>query len=195
MTDAQKHVLEVEYGLTKDELLDAINRRFRAKVTLEGAVAEVHLGKHIQHLVDMGVIARFEAHDRDNYPDYSIYLPNNPDKALRVECKNIRNADEAYRKGGEIVAYKVETQKTRASKGDKSSRFYSFGQFEILAVCLGKKTHDWTQFMFIESKRLAKHSEYKKKMAVMQRVPLPDSQIAPPWYTTLESLIEGLAKP
>ncbi len=194
MTDAQKHVLEREYGLTKDELLDAINRRFRAKVTLEGAVAEVHLGKHIQQLVDEGVILRFEAHDKDGYPDYSIYIPNKPGKALRVECKNIRNSDEAYRQGGEITAYKVETQKTRASKGDKSSRFYSFGQFEILAVCLGKKTHDWTQFMFIESKRLAKHPEYKKKMAVMQRVPLPDSSVKPPWYTTLEDLIKGMKR-
>ncbi len=194
MTDAQKHALELEYGLTKDELLDAINLRFRAKVTLEGAVAEVQLGKHIQHLLDTGVITRFEAHDKDGYPDYSIYLPKTPSKALRVECKNIRNSDEAYRKGGEITAYKVETQKTRASKGDKSSRFYSFSQFEILAVCLGKKTHDWTQFVFIESKCLAKHPDYKKKMAVMQRVPLPGSAVASPWYTTLESLIERLGK-
>ena len=30
------HPLAEEYGLTPDELLDAINRRFRAKVTLEG---------------------------------------------------------------------------------------------------------------------------------------------------------------
>ncbi len=193
MTDAQRHALEQEYGLTKEEILDAINRRFRAKVTMEGAVAEVHLGKHIQHLLDTGVIVHFEIHDKDGYPDYSIWLPGNVDKELRVECKNIRNENDAYRKGGEITAYKVETQKTRASKGDKSSRFYGFGQFEILAVCLGKKTHDWTEFMFIESKHLAKHPKYKKKMAVMHRVPLPSSPVAPPWYTTLKSLIEGMA--
>ena len=195
MTDAQRHELEREYGLTKDEILDAINRRFRAKVTLEGAVAEVHLGKHIQTLRDSGVIRRFEVHDRDGYPDYSIWLRGRKDSPLRVECKNIRNSDEAYRKGGEITAYKVETQKTRASKGDKSSRFYAFDQFEILAVCLGKKTHDWTQFMFIESKHLAKHPKYKMKMAVMHPVPLPASPVAPPWYTTLQNLIEGLVRP
>lgn len=114
MTDTQKHALEQEYGLTKEEILDAINRRFRAKVTLEGAVAEVHLGKHIQKLLDMGIIARFEVHDQDGYPDYSIWLTGKADVALRVECKNIRNADEAYRKGGEITAYKVETQKDKS---------------------------------------------------------------------------------
>jgi len=192
MTDGQRHALEREYGLTKDEILDAINRRFRAKVTLEGAVAEVHLGKHIQELQDAGVIARFEVHDQDGYPDYSIWLNGKPDAPLRVECKNVRNSDEAYRKDGEITAYKVETQKTRASKSDKSSRFYSFTQFEILAVCLGKKTHDWTQFMFIESKNLAKHPKFKLKMAVMHPVPLPSSPVAPPWYTSLQSLITEL---
>lgn len=193
MTAEQRHALEQEYGLTKEEILDAISRRFRAKVTLEGAVAEVHLGKHIQTLMDTGVISRFEVHDQDGYPDYSIWLPGKAATALRIECKNIRNADEAYRKGGEIFAYKIETQKTRASKGDKSSRFYGFDHFEILAVCLGKKTHDWTQFMFIESKNLARHPKYKTKMAVMHPVPLPTSPVAPPWYTTLVNLLKGSA--
>jgi len=50
------HPLEKEFGLTAEELLDAINRRFRAKVTLEGAVAEVHLGKHIKELHSRGII-------------------------------------------------------------------------------------------------------------------------------------------
>lgn len=48
--DENLHPLEKEYGLTKEELLDAINRRFRARVTLGGAVAEVHLGKQIKAL-------------------------------------------------------------------------------------------------------------------------------------------------
>jgi hypothetical protein len=193
--DTNKHALETEYGLTKDELLDAINRRFRAKVTLEGAVAEVHLGKHIKNLHERGIIARFEEHDQDGYPDYSIWLPVKLDRAYRVECKNVRDMDEAYRKGGEIIAYKVETQKTRTSKGDPSSRYYGYDQFEILAVCLGKKTHNWRQFMFIQSKNLARHPKYKSKMAVIHPVPLPISNVVPPWYTALENLIKVLMQP
>jgi len=189
MTVEKRHELELEYALTKEELLDAISRRFRAKVTLEGAVAEVHLGKQIHGLQESDIIARYEIHDQDGYPDYSIWLSRKPHKVFRVECKNIRDSEEAYRKGGEITAYKVETQKTRASKGDTSSRFYGFDQFEILAVCLGKKTHDWTQFMFIESRQLAKHAKYKTKMAVMHPVPLPGNPVLPPWYTTLQELI------
>lgn len=189
---ANLHPLEVEYGLSKDEILDALNRRFRAKVTLEGAVAEVHLGKHIRELDDSGVILRFEEHDLDGYPDYSIWLPADPDTVYRVECKNVRDSDEAYRKGGEITDYKVETQKTRSAKGDPTSRFYNYDQFEILAVCLGKKTHDWQKFVFIQTKDLAAHSKHPNKIATMHRVPLPGSNVEPPWYETLESLLEAL---
>jgi len=76
------HPLENEYALTADELLDAINRRFRAKVTLEGAVAEVHLGKKIKVLQDQHVIERFETHDSDGYPDYTIWLPGQSEGQL-----------------------------------------------------------------------------------------------------------------
>lgn len=189
---SELHPLEREYGLSKEELLDAINRRFRAKITLEGAVAEVHLGKHIKALCERGLIARYEEHDKDAYPDYSIWLPSAPEKEIRVECKKVRDTHEAYRKGGEIKAYKVETQKTRASKGDRGSRYYGFAQFEVLAVCLGKKTHDWKQFMFIQSKDLARHRKYKTKMAVMHSVPLPHASVDPPWYNDLGRLVRSL---
>jgi len=97
-----------------------MNRRFRAKVTLEGVVAEVHLGKHIRALQDRGFITRYEEHDLDRYPDYSIWLPSLPEKVFRIECKNVRDTEEAYRRDGEVVAFKVETQKTRAVIGPKN---------------------------------------------------------------------------
>lgn len=189
------HPLEREFGLTKDELLDAMARRFRARVTLEGAVAEVHLGKMIRVLHERGVIVRYEEHDEDGYPDYTVWLASDPDTGLRIECKNVRDKDEAYRQGGKITAYKVETQKTRSSKGDRSSRYYGYEQFEILAVCLGKKTHDWKQFMFTESRFLTRHSKFKNKMAVMHPVPLPGDSVLAPWYDDLEKALVSLEKP
>lgn len=186
------HPLEKEFELTAEELLDAVNRRFRAKVTLEGAVAEVHLGKHIKKLYEQGIIARFEEHDLDSYPDYTIWLRDKPEKPYRIECKNVRDAEEAYRKKGLIVAFKVETQKTRASKGDLRSRHYGFRQFDILAVCLGKKTHNWRQFMYVQTKNLASHAKYPDKLAVMHPVPLPDSPTPYPWYNNLAGLLAEL---
>jgi len=38
-----KHPLEVKYGLSSDELLDAISARFRLQVAVEGAVSEFHM--------------------------------------------------------------------------------------------------------------------------------------------------------
>ena len=187
------HPLESEYALTAEELLDAINRRFRAKVTLEGAVAEVHLGKKIRSLCDSGVIERFEEHDLDGYPDYTIWLPGQQEGQL-IECKNIRNSNEAFRQSGVDVAYKVETQKTRTSNNDASSRFYDAAHFQILAVCMGKKTHVWTDFMFIRAANLKCHQKYPHKLAVMHRVPLPGSNITPPWYSSIEDLLKRESK-
>ena len=130
----QSTALELKYGLTATELLDAVNARFRLKVAPEGAVAEFQMAEH-RVLVD-SIIDRFEMHDLDGKPDFSIWLPRR-DKPLLAECKNIRESSktggEAYREGGQIVAFKVETQKTRAATGDSTSRFYGFDQYHILA--------------------------------------------------------------
>ena len=44
------HPLEDEYGLTAQELLDAVNQRFRAKVALEGVVAEAQFERKLRIL-------------------------------------------------------------------------------------------------------------------------------------------------
>lgn len=182
------HPMEREYGLTAHELLDAIGDRFRARVTLEGAVSEVQMEKHIRRLVGT-VIERYESHDLDGHPDFSIWLPGR-DRPLTAECKNVRDRTEAYRAGGEIVAYKVETQKTRAARDDYTSRYYDIGQFDILGVCLGKKTGNWSQFLFARTVDLTPHSKHAGKLAVMQRVPLPDAKDVSPWYGDLEEVLK-----
>ena len=153
------HPLELQYGLTAEELLDALNRRFRAKVALEGVVAEVQLEKHIRASASLGVIARYEAHDKDGYPDFSVWLPHRSDP-LRIEVKNVRDAHDAYRHRGQVVAHKVEVQKTRAAQGNASSRFYDAGLFQILAVCLGKQTGNWTDFRFVATQHPKRHPIY-----------------------------------
>jgi hypothetical protein len=186
-----KHALEKMYGLTATELLDAVATRFRLRAALEGAVAEVQMERHVASLVS-SVIERYETHDLDGVPDFSIWLPGRKEP-IRAECKNIRESSklggEAYRKGGKIVAYKVETQKTRASKGDPSSRYYDVRHFEILGVCLGKKTGDWSDIVYARVRDLERHSHYSHKLAVFQRVPLPDAEDKQPWYDDLGDLL------
>jgi hypothetical protein len=185
------HPLEIAYGLSATEILDAVSKRFRLRAALEGAVAEVQMERKIQALLG-SLIARYEAHDLDGQPDFSIWLPG-IDKPLRAECKNIRESSkeggEAYREGGKIVAYKVETQKTRASQGDPTSRYYGVDQFDILGVCMGKKTGKWTDLMFAKVADLQRHAKHPTKLAVFQRVPLPTADHLFPWYDDLGKLL------
>ena len=190
-----EHPLERDFGLSAYELLDALKTRFRARVTLEGAVAEVQMEKRIRALVGT-LIENYEVYDIDGHPDFGIWLPGSGERLL-AECKNVREnrkGTEAYREGGKAVAYKAETQKTRASKGDPTSRFYDVGQFDILGVCLGKKTGNWTDFMFARALDLARHAEHGGKLAVFQRVPLRGEAVAP-WYDDLGELLRQWSKP
>ena len=75
-----EHPLEREFGLTAFELLDALRARFRARVTLEGAVAEVQMEKKIRGLVGT-VIDRYEVYDIDGHPDFAR-LVDRADRAL-----------------------------------------------------------------------------------------------------------------
>jgi hypothetical protein len=192
-----KHPLERKYGLTSAELLDAVQARFRLQVAIEGAVAEFQMAKHIDVLVDSAV-DRYEQHDLDGHPDFSIWVPGR-DTPLLAECKNVRESTKKggadYRAGGKVVAYKVETQKTRAAKGDPSSRYYGFQQSHILGVCLGKKTGDWTDFLFVRTIDLERHADHSLKLAVMQRVPLLDAESLLPWYADLGELIAHFDDP
>ncbi|MFH1923003.1 MAG: hypothetical protein ABIP48_24325 [Planctomycetota bacterium] len=146
--------------------------------------------KKIQTLVGT-VVERYEVHDIDGHPDFSIWLPGRSEPLL-AECKSVRDANEGYRSGGEIVAYKVETQKTRAAKGDPTSRYHGVDQFNILGVCLGRKTGNWSDFMFTKSVDLALHGAHHGKLAVMQRVPLPGSDDLGPWSDNLGELLKTM---
>lgn len=191
-----KHLLEKKYGLSSSELLDAINGRFRLRVAVEGAVAEFHMEKHIRRLVS-SLLDRYEVHDVDAHPDFSLWIRKK--RKLFAECKNIRESGveggEGYRSKGKIVAYKVETQKTRAAKSDPTSRSYGINQFQILGVCLGKKTGNWSDFLFARTIDLQRDTKNSHKLAVFQRVPLLDAQDLRPWYSDLGKLLARIDAP
>ena len=164
---------------------------------MEGAVAEFQMVKHIRALVG-SVIERYEENDLDGQPDFALWLPGR-EKPLLAECKNIRETTSKggidYRAGGKVVAYKVETQKTRAAKADASSRYYGLEQYHILGVCLGKKTGDWSDFLFVRTIDLNRHKKHSLKLDSVQRVPLPDSPNLLPWYADLAQLIRHYDDP
>ena len=146
------HPLELQYGLTAYELLEAVNKRFRLKVALEGAVAEIQMEKVIVPLV--GTVSNGTNRTTRTATPTSVFgFRAEGAVACRVQEYPRPRASLPRRRG--IVAYKVETQKTRASQGDPVSRYYGVEQFQILGVCLGKKTGDWTDFHIRPGRGLA----------------------------------------
>ncbi len=193
------HPLEDEYNLTATELLDMINERFRRKGALAGAVAEVQFEKRLVALREAGTISRYEHHDIDNYPDFTIWLSEEGPE-LKIEVKNVRDyKGAAYTQDGEITAYMVEIQKTRRG-ADESSRYYDVDHFDIVAVCLGKKTGNYENFFFARATDLKPHADYPNKLAAMQRVPLPEATTSAPglerdirlWHENLEDLLKTI---
>ena len=173
------HPLEAKYGLTSGELLDAIDRRFRLKVALEGAVAEVHFERKIRVGSQEGWIGGFEAHDTDGSHDFTLFARSG--SPIRVEVKTIRNG----------ARPKVEVQKTRNAKDDPSSRLYAADQFDVLAVCIGRFTGNWTEFRYAIVDRLPRHRTYPNKLQVMHDVPLePTAGTA--WFSRLQEVIDEL---
>jgi hypothetical protein len=83
------HALEIQYGLTAQELLEAIDRRFRLKVALEGAVAEVHFERKLKVASQEGWMTSYESHDIDGMHDFTLISLNGHE--LKVEVKTIRN--------------------------------------------------------------------------------------------------------
>jgi hypothetical protein len=175
------HPLEVKYSLTAQELLDAIERRFRLKVALEGAVAEVHFERKLKVASQEGWLKAYEAHDVDGMHDFTAVTLDG--LAVRVEVKTIRN--------GKVV--QVELQKTRAAIGNPGSRYYDVSHFDVVAVCVGRQTEDWSQFRYALVRDLPRHTGYADKLKVMHPIPV-DEEAVPRWYSRFKDVIDALSR-
>ena len=90
---------------------------------------------------------------------------------MTVECKNA--SPTTYADG----TPKVETQKTRASKGDPKSRLYDPAQFDVVAACMYGPWQRW-EFCYKRSLSLQRDRTYPDRLAALQRI---DQN----WATTL----------
>jgi hypothetical protein len=152
------HELEQEFSLSSREIIDIIAGRGRLKVAVRGGVAEHHLERTLRADPAVGKVKRL---DLDALHDFDVTLKDG--RELRVECKNA--SPERYASGD----YKVEVQKTRASKGDPASRFYRVDQFDVIAACLYSPTREWA-FRYQLTDRLTRHSAFGDRLAPMQPV-------------------------
>ncbi len=173
-----KHNLEVKYGLSAVELLDAIERRFRLKVALEGAVAEVHFERKVRLACKEGWLASFESHDTDGMHDFTV--ETRQAALMRIEVKTVRNGPNP----------KVELQKTRASIEDASSRFYDHNHFDIVAVNIGRFTGNWEDFRYALVREMPSHAKHPQKLRVFH--PIEEiNAFGTRWFSRFQDVIDA----
>lgn len=160
MTTIEKarHMLEKEFDLSSQEILDIVVNRFRLRVAMRGGVAEHHLERALNRDRLIGDVVPI---DEDGRPDFEVLLKDG--RRVLVECKNV--SPRTYKDG----AFRVEVQKTRASKGDPASRLYPRGHFDAVAACLFSATGRW-EFRYKAARGLKQDERFPNRIAPLQRV-------------------------
>lgn len=166
------HELEEAFGLSSFDILDIIGRKSRLAMAMRGGVAEHHLGLA---LGEDPAVREADEGQQEGPPDFFVELVDG--RHVTVECKNA--SPEPYADG----TPKVEVQKTRASKGDPTSRFYTPESFDVVAACMYGPTGAWT-FRFRRSADLVEHPSHHGRIAPLQR-------ITEDWTMSLAEALDG----
>jgi len=144
---AYVHQLAREFEMSEAAVLDLIAGASRLKMAVRGWVAEQHLVERLREVEGISDCERIEA---ENSPDIRLRFEGSD--LLYVECKNVLRT---ARKDG---AARVDFQRTRASKADPCSRYYSPDDFDVLAACLHAQTERW-EYSFALTRELAEHKK------------------------------------
>lgn len=175
-TAGSRHPLEQDFDLAAADILAIIAERTRLEVAVRGGVAEHHLQRVLDGDTEVAAADRL---DQDAQHDFDVVMADG--RTVRLECKNA--SPEGYANGD----FKVEVQKTRASKNDPASRFYRVDQFDVVAACLYSPTRQWT-FRYIATSLLARHRDFADRLAPMQRIDAA-------WASDLASALRPAAAP
>lgn len=141
------HQLAHEFEMSEGEVLDLIAEARRLKMAVRGWVAEEHLVRHLRRVPGVTDCERI---DEEGQPD--IRLRYEHSRPILVECKNVlrqKTADDLAR---------IDFQRTRASKSDPCSRYYSPEDFDVLAACLHAVTTRW-EFRFAATAELDRFTD------------------------------------
>jgi hypothetical protein len=168
---AEPHALELQFGLSANQILDVISGAFRLAAAVRGGVAEHHLERYLRGLPRVRGVRHIV---EDGKPDFEIEYRR---KTFLVECKNVLR----HRQRGRP---KVDFQKTRAAMGDPCSRYYKPTQFQVLAACLHPVTQTW-EFQFASTSALAHHPTCSGRLS--SNVLVEDA-----WPSDLRVLLDSL---
>lgn len=147
------HQLAREFEMSEAAVLDLIERTGRLKMAVRGWVAELHLVEQLQQVAGVTECTQINA---ENSPDVQLRFEGSD--PLYIECKNV------LRKRNKEGKARVDFQRTRTSKGDECSRFYSPSDFAVLAACLHALTERW-EYSFALTNDLDRHRKCPAKLS------------------------------
>lgn len=146
------HELAREFDLREEEVMTLISGAPRLKMAVRGWVAEEHLFRLLKKIPS---VEKCEAIREEGGADIRLVYK---DTAYTIECKNV------LRKLTSKGNPRLDFQRTRASKADPCSRYYSPADFDIVAACLHSVTDRW-EYKFALTRDLAAHSKCAGKLA------------------------------
>ena len=155
---ARLHELAREFEMSESEVLDLISGARRLKMAVRGWVAEEHL---VRRLLTIPGVSDCVRDDEEGGPDVKLRFEGS--RVITVECKNVLRQRTA-----EGLA-RVDFQRTRASKGDPCSRYYSSADFDVVAACLHAVSERW-EFQFARSRWLDPHRACAGKLSHLVRL-------------------------
>jgi hypothetical protein len=147
------HELAEELDMKESEVLDLIYNARRLKMAVRGWAAEEHLVRTLRKIPGVEGCERLDA---EGGPDVKLFFEGS--RKLFVECKNVLRATTA------AGLPRLDFQRTRASKSDPCSRYYSPDDFDVVAACLHAVTERW-EFRFQRTSSLAPHKSCLGKLA------------------------------
>jgi hypothetical protein len=156
--DGRLHALAKEFHLSETEVLDLIANARRLKMAVRGWVAEEHLVRQLRRIDGVSDCTRL---DDEGGPDIRLRYAGS--RYLTVECKNV------LRQRTAAGLPRLDFQRTRASKADPCSRYYSPTDFDAVAACLHAVSERW-EFRFILPMHLDEHRTCEGKLSSAVRV-------------------------
>jgi len=160
----EKHSLLDEWKVISEDVVEAVDHGFRAKVDVKGKLAELMLHKELIRLKEAKLLQSVEWLDEDDKPDFVVRFRG---KELTIQCKNVRSPVKNKRPGESI---RIELQKTRNAKDGTNTRGYKNDQFDVLSACLFNQTGKW-EFLHIAINKLATRPDDPALLKIMQQVP------------------------
>jgi transcriptional regulator with XRE-family HTH domain len=167
----ERHTLSTKLNAPARDILEAIDRGFRAQIDAKGKLAELYMSRQLKALQVRGAIEGFAWQDVDGKPDFIVSYRK---RELIVECKNIRN--EVFVRPR---SYKVELQRTRNSMDGTPTRGYKADDFHVLGVALFNQTGRW-DYLYVATKRLERRPAMPDFLVIMQRVPMVPNEVWTP---------------